>query len=130
MSFLEWTPVLDVHVDDMNNEHKKLIDLMNIVYDMNEANKSKQEVKTALTNLANYTVKHFSDEEKYMESISYPKLSTHKIIHQELLKKVNGFIDDFDKGDGSLPKEFFDFLKRWLVAHIKGIDIQYGDFKS
>ena len=114
----------------MNDEHKKLIQLMNIVYEKNQAKAPKSDIKNALTSLANYTTRHFKDEESYMESISYPKLSTHKLIHQDLLKKVKKHIDDFDSGNGEVPEAFFDFLKLWLVSHIKGIDSQYGEYQS
>lgn len=130
MAFLEWDQELDVHVDKMNQEHIKLIEYMNIVYDKSNNNAPKPEISQALSELANYTVQHFKDEEAYMESIAFPKLDSHKLIHKDLLKKVTAYINDFEKGDGSLPKEFFNFLKLWLLAHIKGIDVKYGDFAS
>ena len=40
-----------------------------------------------LEKLRDYTVKHFADEEQYMESINYKKLFTQKIQHQEFIHK-------------------------------------------
>ena len=39
-----------------------------------------------LEKLRDYTVKHFADEEQYMESIHYKKMFTQKVQHMELYK--------------------------------------------
>ena len=40
----------------------------------------------ALGELGDYTVKHFEQEEAYLESISYSGLANHKAIHADLLE--------------------------------------------
>ena len=45
-----------------------------------------------LENLRNYTVKHFNDEEQYMESINYKKIFTQKVQHQEFIHKLDEFM--------------------------------------
>ena len=126
MPFFEWTDDLDTKVSAMNDEHKELIKLMNRLYDLNKEGVAKSDLQQAFSDLANYTIKHFSDEEAYMESINYEKLVVHKRIHEELLKKVTEFKEKFDQPDGKLDDSFFNFLSMWLSSHIRGIDIQYG----
>ena len=128
MSLLEWNSSLDVHVDSMNREHSELIRLMNVVYDANAAASGKEQISSALDALVDYTVKHFEDEEAYMESINFSGLRSHKYIHQDLLKRVSGFVSDYKSSTSDqLPNEFFEFLKFWLVSHIQGIDTKYGN---
>jgi hemerythrin len=129
MPFLEWTDDLDVHVNSMNSEHKRLIDLMNKLYDLNEGEAPKDQLIKALTDLKDYTIKHFKDEEKIMEKLEFPKLNNHKFIHKNLLEKIDALATDFIEGPGDLlPDAVFSFLRHWLSAHIKGIDGQYGRY--
>ena len=46
-----------------------------------------------MENLRDYTVKHFTDEEQYMESINYKKLFTQKVQHLKCIHKLDEFIE-------------------------------------
>lgn len=128
MSFFKWQPTFDVGVEEMNQEHQQLMQLMNRLYELNDKKAAKLELRLALKALGDFTVRHFSDEEKYMASIQYQGLDTHKIIHQNLLKQFGEHVDRFEKGGDHLSPQFFEFLRFWLSAHIQGVDIKYGDF--
>ena len=119
MSFIDWSSKFDIQVDAMNKEHKHLMDIMNRLHVKFEAKASKDD----------YTVKHFGDEERYLDSIQYPEAEKHKLIHKDLLAKFGTHKSNFDKS-GVLEATFFDFLKMWLSAHIQGIDMKYGQFSK
>ena len=127
MAWYEWNKSLDIHVTEMNDEHKVLIDLMNRLHDEAAAKKSKTVLQRTFQELVTYTRRHFQDEENYMYSINYPGLPTHRLIHAKLLTQLDGHYEAFVKGDGTVSVAVFDFLKMWLNAHIRGIDIQYGE---
>lgn len=127
--FYTWTAAelgLDIH--EMDDEHQVLIKKMNALYAAVDQKKGASELGALVTDLAQYTVKHFADEEAYMEKIGFDGLPTHKIIHQQLLSQFNTFVDEFKKSQ-SLSPAFFNFLKVWLTSHIRGIDKKYSDFK-
>jgi hemerythrin len=84
MPILEWNDALDIGVTDMNQEHKKLLALMNELYDKNASGATKASLSKTLNELAAYTTQHFADEEAYLEKIGYPELSKHKWIHHEV----------------------------------------------
>ncbi|MCX6130546.1 MAG: bacteriohemerythrin [Proteobacteria bacterium] len=130
MPWYDWNESLNIGVKDMNDEHKVLIDLMNKLYDQYEKKESHAALLNTFESLAAYTQKHFADEEKYMDSISYPELRTHKLIHTQLLVQLDQHLSKFREANGTLASEVFDFLKMWLNAHIKGIDIKYGHYGS
>lgn len=127
MAWYEWNNNLDIHVKEMNDEHKILIDLMNRLYDEAGSGKPKAVLQKTFLELVNYTRRHFQDEEQYMYSINYPGLPTHRLIHAKLLSQLDEHYEAFKKGDGTVGAQVFDFLKMWLNAHIRGIDIQYGE---
>ncbi len=124
--YFKWDPsTLSVSVNSMDEEHIVLINKMNALHEAYSLKKPASELERLVTDLANYTVKHFSDEEAYMEKIGFEGLGTHKIIHQQLLKQVTEHIETFKK-TGALTDSFFSFLSVWLTSHIRGIDTKYG----
>lgn len=126
--FYVWTEAeLGLNVADMDKEHQQLIDRMNALYRGAQNKLPANELQGLIDDLAQFTVKHFSDEEAYMESVNFPGLATHKIIHQQLLTQFQGYVDEFKKTKNISPS-FFNFLKVWLTSHIRGIDMKYSVF--
>ena len=128
MGYFQWSDKLDIGVKPMNDEHQVLLSIMNKLYDQNQASKSHAQLKLTVEELENYTLKHFKDEEAYMDSIGFPDADKHKIIHTQLLKRFGDQKAKFLQGGGAVHEGFFQFLKLWLSAHIQGIDIKYGIF--
>lgn len=127
MSYFTWDPNrLSVHVDSMDKEHIRLIELMNNLYDLSEKGSSKDVLGVALKDLVDWTVKHFQHEEKFFDSLEYKMADMHKAIHKDLLNKLGDHGKKFEES-GKLTPEFFDFLKMWLNAHIAGIDMKYSE---
>ncbi|HEY1079517.1 MAG TPA: hypothetical protein VGE46_05450, partial [Bdellovibrio sp.] len=59
-SFFKWDQEkLSTHVDAMDNEHKKLVEIMNRLFERSEAKAPKQELKTLINELGSWTVTHF-----------------------------------------------------------------------
>ena len=80
-----------------------------------------------LENLREYTVKHFADEEEYMESIHYKKIFTQKIQHQEFIQKLDEFMEHHNDEVEDQDKQILnilEYLTEWLVNHILHVDGQ------
>lgn len=129
-SFFEWdASKFSLGVRDMDGEHQTLIGLMNKLHSLHEAGATAPIVGKALTEFVNYTVKHFADEEAYMERVGYPELRIHAGVHKTLLGRVTEFVQEFQRS-GKLTPQFFMFLKTWLKAHICGVDARYAKFAA
>lgn len=126
MSFFAWDTRYDIGVPEMNREHQKLIDLMNQLHKHYEAKAPKETVAKTVLALFDYTKTHFAHEEAYMAKIKYPDLKIHQLVHKDLLDKLTAHKSEFD-AKGVLTDSFFSFLKRWLAAHIMGIDKKYSE---
>ncbi len=113
----------------MDDEHKVLIKKMNDLHKAWLEKAPPDHLGRLLEDLGAYTVKHFKDEEAYMEKTKYEGLATHKIIHQSLLKEFQQYAEEF-KQTKALREYFFNFLKVWLSSHIRGIDMKYSPEKS
>lgn len=128
----DWNSNLVLGIGKMDDEHKVLIDKINI---MVEALKSHLEspsinnVAVAFEDFANYTIEHFSHEENYMSQIGYSQLEAHKRIHKNLLAQVGQYGDQL-KANQLDPDKFVSFLRNWLISHIMGVDMQYANYSK
>jgi hemerythrin len=76
-----------------------------------------------LGELKEYTVKHFSDEEAYMEEIHYSGLDAQKLAHTAFVDKLNEIdLDQVDDNQQEYLNGLIDFLLGWLVNHILKMD--------
>ncbi|HAJ45318.1 MAG TPA: hypothetical protein DCL54_01905 [Alphaproteobacteria bacterium] len=126
MPLMQWDAALDIGVEAMNEDHREILDVMNQIHDAHGRGQSGAVINLLVANLAEVCSAHFADEEAYMARIGYPGLASHKIIHQHLLGEYAKHAEAIKANGGRANDEFFGFLRRWLVAHIKGIDAKYG----
>lgn len=124
VSKFEWNERLHLGVTEMDQEHHTLIDKMNVFLELLNTN-NLAEIKVAYGELANFTVKHFAHEEKYMDSIGFTELEYHKGLHRNLVAKVVEYKQGLEQG--KLNKQAISsFLKNWLAIHIVGQDMRYA----
>ena len=129
-TMFEMKPEYSIGIDMIDQEHKQLFDYANEAYELlqEEFTPDKYDkIDAILEKLRDYTVKHFSDEEAYMESIQYKKIFTQKIQHQEFINKLDEFIDQHEKDEGNQDEQIMDilnYLTDWLINHILHVDGQ------
>lgn len=121
-----WSEKLVLNVTDMDAQHKDLIEKMDRFFHCLD-HAQLQDTKFAFKQLADATVRHFQEEEEFLQSIHYPNLEGHKKIHKDLVEKVLVFGEQLERG--KLNKyQVADFLKNWLSLHIMGQDQHYSRF--
>ena len=125
MAFLEWDDSFSVKVQEIDNQHHELVNMLNGLNDAMKAGKSKDNMGSILDGMVDYAAVHFALEEKYFDQFNYLKSFTHKKEHARFVKKVLEFKHGFDNGHMMLSLDVMSFLKEWLVSHIKGIDKDY-----
>lgn len=110
----------------MDDAHKKRMRLMNQPHGQRAAGDGKTDLRKTLKAVADFTIRHFREEEAFMQSVGFPGIESHKRIHAKLLAWLNDHVNAFEKSADGLPNQFFDFLKVWLTAHVPGIDTKYA----
>lgn len=128
MSLIEWNDTMSVSVAEIDNQHKKLVAMINELNDAMAKGKGKEAIGKIINELITYATTHFATEEKYFDMFKYPGALVHKKEHADFVKKVGEFQDGFSKGSLSLTIEVMRFLKDWLTKHILGSDKKYGPF--
>jgi hemerythrin len=128
MPLITWNDSLSVHVDEMDQQHKKLVALINELNDAMSVGKGKDVLEKIVDDLAAYTTVHFKAEERYFAQFRYPDTFNHRIEHLAFAKKVADFRDGFESGKLPLTVEVMKFLSEWLRKHIMGTDRKYSQF--
>ena len=128
MPLLKWTGAYSVGVPAMDAQHQRLITLINEFHQAMSEGHGSQQVRAVLDALADYTVKHFRDEEALMERHHYPALAEHRRKHQELIRSVEELRQKNKDSEIGLSITVSDFLKEWLTNHIQGADKKYGPY--
>lgn len=125
MTTFEWTTRLAVGFPRMDEQHIWLIDLMNQLQTGIEAGAPPDRLLQQLDQLGTLARQHFREEEEVMQSIAYPNLELHKMLHVALLERFAAHRDEA-AATGRFTPEFQEFLFQWLTGHIKGPDTKYG----
>jgi len=128
MALLAWKAEYSVNVRQFDDQHRKLIELVNKLHDAMKQGKGSQILNDVLVSLAAYTQTHFSDEERVMLQNRFPGFSVHKKSHDQLVARVRDFQKEVEAGNATVSLSLMTFLKDWLLQHIQGVDMQYGPY--
>ncbi len=127
MALMEWSSDLSVSVDEIDEQHQKLVELVNELNEAMSEGKSKEALGDILSELIEYTDYHFQTEEDYMEEFDFAGYSQHKRAHDQFVEKVTDFQSEFKSGKLLLSVKIMNFLKDWVAEHIKGLDQKYTE---
>src|ERR1035437_1446984 len=97
MAAIIWDETLSVKIDSIDLQHKKLIDLINSFYENLSKDSNKGKMLELIMALKDYTLFHFSSEEKCMKQANYPDFEKHKIEHQKFVTAVQDFEDQIGR---------------------------------
>ena len=122
-----------IGVDQIDNEHRRLFELVNEVANLlmrNDINRS--DVNAVLMELDEYAVLHFRHEEEYMMEINDPELPRQKEMHQAFVAKLKEIekLDIEANDDKETLKNIVEFAARWLFSHIISSDTMIGVYQK
>lgn len=125
---LTWKPEYSVGVKVLDDDHKRLIDLLNKFQTAYQYHTGDEFEQKALQELVDYTKYHFQREEALMDEIGYPDLEVHKAQHRAMIAEVDQFLQGYQQKGHEALLGVADYLNGWLIHHINGTDKQYTPF--
>jgi len=129
MPLIEWSNELSVGIDSIDEQHKKLVNMINALNDAKLTGSSNELLGKIFTGLAAYTQKHFAYEENMFAEYGYSDSQEHKRQHSELIAQVVELKEKFmENPQGTINADLMQFLKRWLTNHIMRTDKEYAEF--
>jgi len=126
MAFYEWQANFSVGVNEMDEQHKKLIAILNQLHDSMKAGKAAKEIGLIIDEMVEYTKFHFAAEEKRMTEKNYIGLASQKAEHAAFVKKAQEFQKEVNSGKLAVSLDVLNFLKDWLTNHILITDMKYS----
>jgi hemerythrin-like metal-binding protein len=119
-----WSDDLETGEERIDSQHRQLVET---VGELLKACKNKEDSATTgktLGFLADYTVKHFQDEEKLQLEYGYPGYENHKRMHEDFKATVVDLISRYKKRPSpiDLGEKVNSIIVRWLISHIRRED--------
>ncbi len=124
---IEWEDKFSLGISIIDEEHKKLIGILNKAILAKEHNVNSEEIKEVLREMNDYTLTHFTTEEAYMKAFNYPEYQDHKEEHRVFSTEIIAYTYKVIKGDYQIVNEIIEYLKQWLINHIQVTDKKYID---
>ena len=88
----EFTEDCMLHIDAIDEEHKRLFQMINEAFELVEKTEDVTAIgQSLIANLKDYAATHLAHEEAYMESIHDPELPLQKTEHAAFTKTINEF---------------------------------------
>jgi hemerythrin-like metal-binding domain len=128
MSVIKWTPANSVGIASIDDQHKKLFEHLNNFYSGLTSNQGKENLSILLNALTDYTVYHFSAEEKLMKQYEYPGFLSHKAEHDKFIATISSYNERLKAGKLIVSIEITNYLKDWIVNHILILDKKYSSY--
>ncbi len=126
--YVVWKDEYSVGLDSIDQQHKKLLGLINQLQTAVDYSTGEEFEREALDELVDYTKTHFTYEEGLMEQNDYPDFEPHKAQHEKMIKKVGEVLAEYEKDRDTAMRNAADYLKDWLINHINGTDKQYSSY--
>lgn len=125
MAFIDWDESLSLGLATFDTQHMKMVEMINELHEAMKEGRGREHLDAILSGLKSYTINHFSAEEEAMRRYGFPGLDRHASAHEDLVRQVKSM----DLGrDEVTTVDLIEFMKRWLTAHIKGVDREYAPF--
>ena len=126
--FIEWKDEYSVGLDSIDQQHKKLVNLINQLTTAVDYSTGEEFEREALAELVDYTKTHFTYEEGLMEDNGYPDFEAHRAQHREMIAEVEAVLAEYEEDHDAAMRHACGYLKDWLINHINGTDKQYSSF--
>lgn len=128
MKDITWSDILSIGVKEIDDDHRRLIDLFNILNHSVTEGRAPEYLGAVLEELINCTVWHFSHEERLMLEYGYQGLADHKTEHKDLIQSVKELQQKILRAGVLVAKDDLEYLERWLTQHILHDDMKMGSF--
>lgn len=127
MTIANWKPEYSVSVKSIDEDHQKLFDLLNQLFDAMTKGKGKTIIPDIIKELESYSVYHFNCEELYFKATNYPDSVKHIQEHQYFKQKIADLKKDVEANKGMVAPDVLGFMSDWLKNHIAICDKAYEE---
>lgn len=128
MVLFEWGPEFCVGVREIDEQHRRIVELINELHDAMLAGKAESMLERVFAETISYATTHLAWEEELMRRHAYPDLPAQELDHARFKERVRSLQARFAAGEERLSLTAVMFLVDWLAEHIQGLDAKLGKF--
>ena len=128
MKDLIWDNTLSIQIEEIDEDHRRLVDLFNILSHAVADNDSSGYIEAVIDELISCTVWHFKHEERLMLKYGYGGFEEHRAEHLELIESAKKLQQKILEEGKPVSDEEIMFLEHWLTGHILGADMDMGAY--
>lgn len=127
MDTFRWNSVFETGLDEIDSQHRRLVELLNEL-SRNIDSAKPESIDRTLRELADYTVYHFASEERFMDMhhLAPEFCNRHRATHAKFVAQVTEWLDERKHEQQLQPRQLLDYLANWLIFHILGDDRALG----
>lgn len=128
MELIRWKNEYSVNVEEIDEQHKKLIGLINRLADAMSVGKGRDVLDAVMAEMMDYTEYHFGAEEELLVDRGYSEAEEHKKAHAELVVRAKEIKETAEQGGRKSSVDVMLFLSTWLDRHILQEDRKFGAY--
>ncbi|HON19271.1 MAG TPA: hemerythrin family protein [Salinivirgaceae bacterium] len=121
LSKLTINPIID-------NQHKELFLIINNIIDEHYLFVNSRKLSELLSQLTDYGMKHFKEEEEVMLQNNYVAINEHKKSHYAYLERIAMFNFNFSEGNEITANEVISYIRNWWYDHVLKWDVHLSQF--
>ncbi len=122
MSLLQWKPEYSVGIESMDDEHREMIELINLVYEELGDSPDNDQIDSFLGDIFSSISMHFALEERIMRNTNYYEYPAHKADHEKLLDEIRDLMDSFADDPEAGARVLQENLSTWFSEHFSSFD--------
>jgi len=122
---LHWGDHYKTGHPQIDEQHKEIIDQMNILHEAVCARKGAAIIRPLIRFLEQYVKEHFSYEEQCAQFYQCPKAKENQLAHKAFVQKVEQIrklSDDHDFSHQEVMDLYYEMME-WIKGHILEIDV-------
>ncbi len=128
MEIIIWRDEFSVGVAEMDQQHKKLLAMINRLIAEQKKLTDQKTIANLLTDMTDYADEHFRAEEFLMAEYDYDRKTEQEDQHKAFIEKTQSFCLAGNVGPNILSEALLDYLGTYLIGHILKEDMQYKHF--
>ena len=128
MAYFEWANDMVIDNGPIDEDHRKLVDLVNELHTATVQGKGKLVVGRLLDQLIRDTDEHLREEERVKAQAGFPRLDGHKKGHDAFVSDLHDLKEKLRAGHVTVAAQLSAVLRDWLSVHIRRNDKELRRF--
>ena len=128
MQKIVWSEEYSVGVKELDAQHQKIIELINMLADSSEGEGDLKSIAYVVNEMHSYIIDHFSTEERMLKKKKYPGLKAQRASHDAFIKEFSYICLEVSRDRSGAVKRLTEYLGNWWSSHILEEDMQYKGY--